>query len=317
MGLEDDPRVAAAKRWLQNRLDEAFRDTSFYCRSKFAEFQYPPECTGGGDPIVRQAVREFRKRSLDCISQGFSRLFKVIGALQQGAGDDLADTARNLTWNAIDETFWTAGDRKNPSKFIEWMTQAEANFGVVGGVPMVSPECDMPNSSLADQLNCDFRTQFEHRLNMLRDEAFSNIPSAQSVTLLTAASALDPNAPEPYADDQQLDSDDPETRTMARARLVRKIRKEVDYFRTALEGKTRKEIEQLALRYPRNAIFMRDADGLLLLSAKFRALWCGKKPAYAKLAFEIAGAKAGRDASVMKKAWTKHPEIRGLRGAKI
>lgn len=93
----------------------------------------------------------------------------------------MADTARNLTWKAIDETFWPAGDRSKASKFIEWMTEAKANFWVEGGVPMVSLECSITQASLADQLNCDFRTQFELRLNMLRDEAFSNIPSAQSI----------------------------------------------------------------------------------------------------------------------------------------
>jgi hypothetical protein len=180
MGVEGDMRVAAAKRWLQRRLEEAFSETSFYCRSVFAEFQYPPVTTGEGDPVVRQAVRQFRDRSLECVRDGFSRFLEVIRTSQHDIGDDLADLAKNLTWQAIDETFWPASDRGNPSRFQEWTTQAEAGFWVEGGVPMVSPECNVPSSSLAGQLNCDFRTQFEHLLNMLRDEALSNptaIPS--------------------------------------------------------------------------------------------------------------------------------------------
>ena len=69
MGLEGEPRVAAAKRWLQSRLEEAFCKTSFDCRSVFAEFQYPPEATGEGDPVVRRAIREFRDGSLECVRE--------------------------------------------------------------------------------------------------------------------------------------------------------------------------------------------------------------------------------------------------------
>jgi hypothetical protein len=71
-------------------------------------------------------------------------------------------------------------------------------------------------------------------------------------TIETRHSRVDRSAPA-YVDDPELDSKDPETRTIARAnKLVRKFRIELDTFRPALEGKTRKEIEQLASPYPRN-----------------------------------------------------------------
>ncbi|HXP43587.1 MAG TPA: hypothetical protein VN833_25280, partial [Candidatus Acidoferrales bacterium] len=98
MGLEDDPKVAAAKRWLRSRLEEAFSKTWFDCRSVLAEFQYPPVATGEGDPVVRQAVRDFRARSLECIREGFGRLLQVTRTSQHDIGDNLADLAKNLAW---------------------------------------------------------------------------------------------------------------------------------------------------------------------------------------------------------------------------
>jgi hypothetical protein len=304
MRCEGDARVAAAKRWLQRRLEEAFSNTSFYCRSKFAEFQYPPVTTGEGDPVVRHAVREFRERSLECIPEGFNRLLEAIRTLQQDAGDDLADIAKNLTWEAIDKTFnWTAGDRSNSSRFEDWTTQAEANFEVMGGVVMVSPECNnMPNASLADQLNCDFRTQFERLLNQLRDEAFLDTGTAKPTNTTPAAAAYDPGAPKPYSDDPDLKDEDPRKRGIARARLVQHVREELDYFRPIFTDIGRSDLEQMALQHNDQIIFQERRRGKLLLC------WDNcydllKKMAFKKLAAEIGAAKACVAPSTMETAW--------------
>lgn len=186
MGLADDSRVKYAKNVLRSGLENVFDTTSENCHEKLAEIeeaQYPNHLvmTGEGDSTVRHAILEFRKKSLDCISEGFDRLVAAIRELQQDAGEDLAaDIAENLTWEAIDETFnWTAGDRSNSIRFEDWQTQAGVDFPVEG-VVMDSPECNTPNTLLAYRLNCDFRTQFEHRLNRLRLKGFLTNPTARS-----------------------------------------------------------------------------------------------------------------------------------------
>ena len=178
MGSDSD-RLSAAKRWLLRLLEKAFIDTSLACRSRLDELEYPPEATGAGDLIVCDAIRQFRGKSLECIPEGFDRIFAATRELQHGAADDLVGIAKDRTWEVIEQSFnWTTKDRSKPSRFEDWLAQARVNFWV-NGVLMVSPECNLEHSPLAERLNCDFRAQFDWLLNQLRDEVLSN-PTAQS-----------------------------------------------------------------------------------------------------------------------------------------
>jgi hypothetical protein len=185
MESEDDPRVTAAKKLLRSRLEEVFAETSAACHDRLAELEYPPPATGEADPIFRDAIKTWRERSLECITEGFKSFFVLTPESQHTARSNIA---KNLTWDAINQVFsWTAEDRSNSSRFEEWRRWATStDFWAVGGLRMVSLECSRL-SSLADQLNCDFRTQFERCLNQLENEAFLNSPAAQSTKTAVAS----------------------------------------------------------------------------------------------------------------------------------
>jgi hypothetical protein len=162
MRSKGDPRVKAAKDWLQSELEDVFAKTSFDCHNRLRELDYPPATTGEGDPIVRDAIRDWRKKSLECLPEGFTRLFELI-LKSHSEAEDYPDTAKKMTWEAIDKVFnWTPEDRSSSSRFEEWQTRAGVDFGV-DGVLLASPDCNL-RTSLADQLSCDFRIQFEDLL---------------------------------------------------------------------------------------------------------------------------------------------------------
>jgi hypothetical protein len=175
MGSEGDARVKAAKDSLQSRLKDVFDKTLYDCHNRLLEFEYPFS-TGAGDSVVRDAIDDWRAKSLECITKGFESFLAVT------RGNARADIARSLTWEAIDQAFnWTGEDRGNSTRFEEWLTEATSMDIVwVYGLRMVSLECNVQNVPQTVQLNCDFRTQFERLLDQLRNEAFSNIPTAQS-----------------------------------------------------------------------------------------------------------------------------------------
>jgi hypothetical protein len=133
---------------------------------------------------ARDAISLWREKSRECITAGFHQLLKVILDLRQGAGDNQADIAKDLAWQVVDQVFnWTAEDKSDSSRFKQWETRAGIWDHWEHDWVMVSPECTELRS-IADRLNCDFRAQFERLLNQLRNEAFLNMPTAQSTNTL-------------------------------------------------------------------------------------------------------------------------------------
>lgn len=177
METAGDSKVTAATNWLRSRLEEAFITTSYDCRIRqeknFISYQ-------SGNPIVNDGIREWRRKSVTCIREGFNEIFEALGNQQSQVGGTIADIVENLTWEVTDKAFNWVHDDGNSSKFEEWQQRAGANYQR-DQVLLLWPDCNR-GLPCAKRLSADFRMQFEYLLDQLRDETFLKSQSSSRTT---------------------------------------------------------------------------------------------------------------------------------------
>ncbi len=308
MGLEDDPRVTATKELLQGRLESVFDKTSKDCHDKLWPkgplpidlHNLPAEVVFGPnyDTIIRSAISQWKEQSLLYVTAGYKSLIRLIWQIQRDAATS-ADIAMELAWEAVDEAFgWTGADKTGSTRFEEWQRLATL--------------LDVP---VFEQLNRDFLLLFERHLNNLRLEAISSAPTAHSMDAASAEPArpevlLGNRALGPYVDDPDVypkDKKDKKVVGIARARLVDRIKRELDELRPEFERHTDLtglaiHLEELAVYYPNYVIFQERRAGKLLL-LRGNSL---QNKAYKDLAYEIAAARARRAVTTMETAWNRY-----------
>lgn len=120
MGSEGDPRVTAAKELLELLLREVFVETSTACRKRLEELGDPLVVGDGifgglgtaGDYVVRDFIKLWKEGLAGCIT----KVFKSFVAAREPQADETNPevTAKQLTWETIDQVFhWTPDDRSS------------------------------------------------------------------------------------------------------------------------------------------------------------------------------------------------------------
>jgi len=238
--------------------------------------------------MLGEQIKQWREESRECIREGFKSVFALMP--QQSAQ---ADAAKDLIWGVIDQVFRWTKDRNTSTRFQEWLHKAGFSPPFEMDGLMDGLEGSWLQTSIPDQLDYDFRTEFERVLTQLRHDAFSTLPS----TALLASSA--DGAPELYTYVEP--EGDAKTVGIARARLVQHIRAELDYFRPIFaEMVSKDDLEGLAQQHPKQMVFRERRNGKLLLAVRYDLL---RKMAYPSLANYIASAVAHRAPTTMETAW--------------
>lgn len=212
MSSDSETKVRTAKELLRGQLESLFAETSAECRKKLSRLDYedsngywiPGDATEEGIGVIQDGIDRWREESLRRIASVFTSLYPVTCEGQRDAVGSLFDTEK-LVWEAVDEVFKWTTDKNSLLKFEEWESRVTGTpteiFGGAaplnkipyiraGEFSLVSPECNQPDADLADQLNCDFRTQFEHRLTVLRNEAILTSLGTSSTTNEVASTEM-------------------------------------------------------------------------------------------------------------------------------
>lgn len=309
MTLAQDPKITAALDLLRSGLQEAFLRTSESCafslrgvdlevtdevteEEEFVEVEIDPAL------ILRESIQSWREISLERITVSYGYVFAAARDFKESVLMS-ADVARDLAWGEIDQFFyWDPPARDNAQKFTDWLKRCR-----IGDIDYMADEVWPPfegvtlGDSLEARLNREFHTSFERLLTKLRNEA---LLTQQDVAAATAPGHTRPddNRPEPYVDPPDLESKDDARRGKARAWMVERAIRELDYLRPLFEkGRT---AEELSTDFPDFLVFQEKRLNRFLITAPVA------KQAYKEAALEVAAARIGRARGTVENAWKKY-----------
>jgi hypothetical protein len=302
--LRNSPKVKVEQELLRTLLEEAFAKTAAECWEEVFQLEWPVNSTTEAEPIVLAAVRRWRDESMKDVSSAFSQIHAAATELLPDLQAS-ADAARELTWEVIYPVFqWTEQDTTNDSKFKEWQFRATgASFMWLDAWRPASPDCDYlqraQSVNLAERLHCDFRTQFDRLLTVLRLRAFRTPNTSASQEWEPGpARAPEDGRPHPYVEDPDLKSPNRLKLAAARVRLLDRVDEELAYLRPLFERG--EDPEELAKEYESSGfvVFQQRRMKKLLLDRKLL-----DNKAFKTLSYQIAAAKAANvSTSYMEKA---------------
>jgi hypothetical protein len=253
--------------------------------------------------LTRQMVQEWRDKSLEHISDSFERFFHAVGE-SHGVGERVRH-ASELSWQVINAVFgWESGDH--------------SNYQVVGKClfddPTMTGELGLPRNPagvrwkcIAEAINYDFWSRFDRLLKQLSNNKLSAAPPPVSGSMEPTSSGksvsavpLNDGSSERY-EDPDLSSDDKKTRCIARAKVVAKVKSELDKLRPFYFSDN--DFEDLAARHGEFITFEACAKQEELREP-LAALQMHKQ--YVWLAIKIAAVKIGKNEATIEDNWRRY-----------
>jgi hypothetical protein len=253
--------------------------------------------------LTRQMIQEWRDKSLERISDSFERFFHA--AVESPSVGERVRQARELSWQAINAVFgWESGDHSNCRVFAKCLFDDPT---MTGELNLPRNPAGVPWESIAEAINYDFWTRFDRLLKQLANDKLSATPppaeaaaeSASSGKSVGAAPLNDGSSPQD--EDPDLYSKDKKTRGTARAKVVAKVKAELDTLRPLYFSD--KDFEDLAERYHDFTTFEACAkqdqlrEPLSALQLHRQYLW---------LAIKIAAVKIGKKEATIEDNWRRY-----------
>jgi hypothetical protein len=258
-------------------------------------------------------IQEWRERSMERVRDSFERFFHA--AVESPVVGERVRQASELSWQVINGVFgWESGNHSNCRVIAKCLFDDPT---MTGELSLPRNPAGVPWESIAEAINYDFWTRFDRLLKQLANDKLSAAPPPLSDISGPASSdepvsATSPNdAPAAHYEDPDLASSSKKTRGIARARVVAKVKSELDTLRPLYFSDN--DFENLAKRHHLFITFEACAKQEQLREP-LAALQLHKQ--YVWLAIKIAAVKLGKREATIEDNWGRYRKFLNVKPLK-
>ena len=245
-------------------------------------------------------IQEWREKSMERVRDSFERFFHA--AVDSPDIVERVRQASEMSWQMINGVFgWESGDHSNCRVIAKCLFDDPTMTGELS-LP-VNP-AGVPWECIAEAINYDFWTRFDRLLKQLANDKISAtpLPAAQRALSGKSVGAAPMNDGSSARDeDPDLHSKDKKIRGIARARVVAKVKAELDTLRPLYFSDN--DFGDLAVRYRDFTTFEACAKQEQLREP-LSALQLHRQ--YWWLAIKIAAVKLGKREATIEDNWSRY-----------
>lgn len=296
--MEND-RIQAAQGLLRTHLEDLIeRASDEYSHDIWRRVNPVAEAD-----LTRQMIQEWRDKSLERVGDSFERFFHA--AVESPGVGERVRQASELSWQVINAVFgWELGDYTNCRVFAKCLFDDPT---MTGELSLPRNPAGVPWECIAEAINYDFWTRFDRLLKQLANDKLSATPPPAEVAAQPASSGTPVgaaplnNRSSTPDEDPDLSSKDKKIRGTARAKVVAKVKAELDTLRPLYFSD--KDFEDLAERYHDFTTFEACAKQEQLREP-LAALQLHRQ--YWWLAIKIAAVKLGKKEATIEDNWGRY-----------